>query len=129
MMAALFTIRRGKLICYCLHARRLDRAVFLLESVQKEAFARELVPLLVLDFSHAKSFAGALEKLHVGSPPLLEAKVNGGRRTQLQKVPKRLQEQRERRLKIHAVCSQDNVGFEGTHLFRQRLAPVIRKGR
>lgn len=64
-----------------------------------------------------------LEELHVGPPPLLEAKVHSRRRVQREEILQRLQQKRERRLKVHAVSRENGVGPEVLDLLRKWIAP------
>jgi hypothetical protein len=60
------------------------------KGVQKETLSTEGWAAIILNLVHAKKLLGALEKLHISSPPLLEAEVDSygcGERQQVFQCP------------------------------------------
>ena len=97
--------------------------LFPAEGIQKQALSTEHRPVLIGNLGNLKCFLGCLEELHVGTPSLLEAEVDRGRRAEFQKILKCLHQQRECRLEVHTIRSQDGVGLVLEYLLGKRIAP------
>lgn len=83
-------------------------------------------PVIIGNLGHCKRLLGVFQKLHVGAPSLLEAKVDGHVGPQRQQVLQGLQKQGEGGLEVDAVGSQDDGRFELDNLCWEFLAPVGR---
>ena len=95
------------------------------EGEEEQGLALEHWSILIKDLFHHKRLFSHLDKLHVGAATLLEAKVDNGILIERKQVFECLHQQRESRLKVDALSSNDDIRFLVDHFLRERLTPVF----
>jgi hypothetical protein len=93
-------------------------------SKKKQPLPPKHLAVLVRHLGHVEQPPGLGQELHVGPPPLLEAKVDRGRRVELEEVRQRPEEEGEGGLEVDAVGREHDGGLEGRDLVAEWLAPV-----
>jgi hypothetical protein len=95
------------------------------KSQEEQAVSGEDGPVIIVSLGHGKGLFRSLEKLHVSSSPLFEAKKDGCSGNESQEVLQSLHQQRKGGLEVDAISSEDDVGLEIENFLGERLAPGL----